>query len=256
MNNLRNLALFLLLAFAQLAQAETLLFVINGQSNASGRGNLSQVPIYSNASRIFMYGNDGVWKQAYEPTDDPAGQLDTITIDNNAGAGFAMSFANRMADLYPNDNIGIIQCSVGASKVSVFRRFWTDTSRHGVCINRVSEAKAYGILKGEVWWQFEADTLTSAEALAWRESVSNVWADHREDFNAPEMPIVFAIANTLNPQTYWATLRNSQLEIKSPKVIGVPTAGYQFQSDNTHMTTQGYIDWGIAAANAMYGLMQ
>jgi hypothetical protein len=254
---MRKLLCTILLAVAATAaNADTLLFIIDGQSNASGRGDLSQVPTYANASRIFMLGNDGVWKQAYEPTDDPTGQLDTVTLDSNAGAGFAMSFANRMADLYPNDNIAIVQCSIGSSKVSLFRRFLTNTSRHGVCMNRVEQAKSYGTLAGMVWWQFEADTLTQTDALAWRENVSNVWADIRVDTRKLDLPIVFAQANTLNPQAYWATLRNGQAEMSGPRIAMVATAGYPFQSDKTHMTTQGYVDWGIAAADAMYGLMQ
>lgn len=256
MKLMRIFAVLMAFFIPSMSHADTLIFVINGQSNASGRGDLGQVPSYNNASRIYMYGNDGVWKQAYEPTDDPTGQLDTITKDINAGAGFAMSFANRMAELYPNHDIGIVQCSIGSSSVQLFRRFWTDSSRHGVCINRVEEAKQYGSIKGMVWWQFEADTLSQGNALAWRENVSNVWADLRQDFDIPRLPIVFAIANTLNPQAYWATLRNSQAEMISPKIIGVPTAGYEFQSDKTHMTTQGYVDWGLAAADAMNQIMQ
>jgi hypothetical protein len=255
---MRKFILALFLCLAAVAHAETHIFIIDGQSNSSGRGLLSQVPTYANANRIYLYDNAGNWRLATEPTDSAVGEVEVVTRDDTAGAGYAMAFANRMAELYPGDNIGIVQCSKGSSSVSTFRRFYTNTSRHGVCLNRAKAASQYGTIRGLVWWQFEADTLSAAAAGAWRENVSNVWAALRADLGILNLPIVFAQANSLpkaSTHPFWATLRATQSQIVSPNITMVPTDGIVWQADKVHATTAGYQVIGVRFANAMYELL-
>lgn len=70
-----------------------LVFLIAGQSNASGRGEpVTKTP--APRSEVRMLANDYLWKNAVEPLDDPTGQLDVVSDD---GAGRALySFGSEL----------------------------------------------------------------------------------------------------------------------------------------------------------------
>ena len=55
--------------------------LIAGQSNAAGYGQPLS-PAEAGIPQVRMFGNDYVWKQAYEPVDDETGQVDTVSIED------------------------------------------------------------------------------------------------------------------------------------------------------------------------------
>ncbi|MBT8328052.1 MAG: T9SS type A sorting domain-containing protein, partial [Bacteroidia bacterium] len=60
------------------------IFVIAGQSNASGRGNTMNT--YSHSTlKASLFGNDDVWKELTDATDDNTGQVDGVSSDGSAG---------------------------------------------------------------------------------------------------------------------------------------------------------------------------
>ncbi|MBP9601836.1 MAG: T9SS type A sorting domain-containing protein [Lutibacter sp.] len=62
------------------------IYVIAGQSNASGRGN--SLNSYSHPSLFAtMYGNNYKWSNLTDPTDDPTGQVDEASSDAGRAAG-------------------------------------------------------------------------------------------------------------------------------------------------------------------------
>lgn len=230
------------------------IFLVAGQSNTSGRGNLNEVPTYEHNDRIFMYGNDGVYKQAAEPVDSGTNQIDSISYDDNAGAGFAMAFANRICELYPDDQVCLVPAASGSTFITAWRRFWV-RNLYGSAINRVWEAQAEcgGVISGILWWQGEAETTDGAKALAWRENAANLFADMRQDLNNNILPICMARLNNLNPagKAQWNTVRNGQNDMVMKNLRVVSTDGVTYQSDKVHCTTAGYVDIGIRFADAM-----
>jgi hypothetical protein len=55
------------------------LFVLAGQSNMSGRGELP--PSQASHPSVVMFGNDYRWRPAIEPVDDATRQVDVISLD-------------------------------------------------------------------------------------------------------------------------------------------------------------------------------
>lgn len=232
-------------------------FIFAGQSNNSGRGIVSQVPAYANSDRMFLYGNDGVWKLASEPFDSNVGQIDNCSNDENAGAGPALAFANRMCELFPEDEVGIIPCAMGSTNIDQWRRLPTRDNLYGSMIGRAMDAESEGVLSGLVWWQGEAESLDSSKAVAWREKFGQLVGDIRVDLAKLSLPIAFVRLNNLAHQShpYWGTVRTYQNKVYIPKVVMVSSDGVSFQSDNVHCTTAGYQDMGVRMADCIFSIM-
>ena len=75
------------------------IFLLMGQSNMSGRGRLGEVSPAFAPEGVWMYANSGQWKPAAEPVDDPAGQVDEVSLDTNAGYGPSLAFGMTLREL-------------------------------------------------------------------------------------------------------------------------------------------------------------
>jgi len=232
-------------------------FLMLGQSNMSGRGLVSEVPAYTNASRIFMFANDYTWKAGAESVDNPANQVDICSKDTNAGAGMGMAFANRLCTLFPSDEVGLIPCAMGSTGIRQWRRLWTRNNLYGSALSRAEAAKGSGTLAGILWWQGEAETLDINQVNTWSETFANIIANLRVDLGNLNLPVAFAQLNTLqHPRhKYWQHMRKAQSTIYGRNLVRIDTDGATFQSDNVHCTTAGYQTVGVRFADGIYPLL-
>jgi len=130
-------------------------FVLMGQSNMNGSGKASELyfPYNEKHDRIRIWAN---------------GRWEYLVPGNKFGPG--MSFAHQLADFWPNDNIGIIKVSCGATGISAFEKNWSyeraERSKDGFkgsmymdLMNAVAEAKRISKPEfcGFVWKQASAD---------------------------------------------------------------------------------------------------
>lgn len=139
-------------------------FVIAGQSNASGRGTNSQS--YSHATlKAAMYGNDYTWKELTDPTDDNTGQVDGVSDDgsNPGGSPWPLLATSIMTD--QGVPVAFIPCALGATAISQWAK-GTDNNRATLYGSMQYRAglMASGV-KAVLWWQGERDAvLGTAEA--------------------------------------------------------------------------------------------
>lgn len=252
------LALLLILISTSVL-AERKLVIMIGQSETSGRGNLSEVPTYEHADRIWLYGNDGVWHNpASEPTDDHTNGLYSGEDDGGAvGSSFGMPLANRLAELYPTDEVAIINCSKGGSKIAQFRQYWTNTSRYGSCNHRVIEALKDSTLYGLTFWVGAADATSLSNVNGWVEYFSELMTDWRTDLGDINLPIAAARLNNENPsgKPYWNTLRGYQNIMSARNLTFVDTDGVGY-IDKVHPTTAGNQILGVRFADALYEIKE
>lgn len=98
-------------------QFTTYYFLIGGQSNAAGRGTLGAVHTREQPdARVRMFGNDYVLKPAYEPVDDSAGQIDTVSDDGGAvGHSFALRAAKNVVQNAAKSKTVLIPCAMGGT---------------------------------------------------------------------------------------------------------------------------------------------
>jgi hypothetical protein len=130
-------------------------FVLMGQSNMNGSGRASELesPYNEKHDRIRIWAN---------------GRWEYFVPGNKFGPG--VSFAHQLADFWPNDNIGIVKVSCGATGICAFEKNWSferaERSKDGFkgslykdLMNAVAEAKRISQPEfcGFVWKQGSAD---------------------------------------------------------------------------------------------------
>ena len=164
-------------------------FILSGQSNASGRGVLDENNETSHL-QAFMFGNDYQWKIATEPTDDPVGQIDLISLDTRITATLGHSFGVRAAKdcARTSRSVYVIPCPLGGTRLSEWNRpsnpFDRNTLFGSMNFRRLLAAPD-GVTA--LWWyQGESD----ASSNTYREDHTAFIADVREEMGT-NLPIIY-----------------------------------------------------------------
>jgi hypothetical protein len=121
-------------------------FLLIGQSNMAGRGDIDKVPVLSHPN-ILMF-RQGKWIPAVEPLH---------TDKELAGIGMGMAFAIELAEKFPESRIGLIPCAFGGSPLS---RWIPDGDLYENAITITKQAMKESVLGGILWHQGEAIQIT------------------------------------------------------------------------------------------------
>jgi hypothetical protein len=255
---MKKLIMTIAITYCATSVAERHDFLLIGQSNMSGRGDFLQIGTINNSDKIYVYGNDGVWRQGVDrPVDDNLNQADKVSNDGkDAGLDSSYFFAAAMLEFYPvGDEVGLIPCAKGGLEINRFRKLYVKESMYTNCIKRAFEA---GNIKGILFWQGEADAYSRANANLWTERFTRLISDIRQDLEG-NVPVVFAQLNNLNPTNYphWSFIRSEQARIYAGlnKIRMIDTSAIEFQADKVHATAQGYKDAGEMFASEMIDIL-
>jgi len=245
-------------------QGKVQLFVLAGQSNMSGLGELPSDARETN-SQIYVFGNDYRWKLAKEPLDDATGQVDAVSIDTPAGYSPALSFATALLKHYPDIVIGLIPCAKGGSSIHEWQRNLSDNTLYGSCLKRIKAASTQGEVAGVLYFQGEIDALNPQEVpektlspYQWAEEFTLLINSWRSDLNYPNLPIVFAqIGSHTEPDRFihWEIVKEQQSTVQLPFTTMITTDDLALQ-DYVHFTTESYRIIGQRFANAYLSLVQ
>ena len=129
------------------------LYLLIGQSNMAGRGEITFE--YNNIShpRVLMLNKELKWVVAKHPV-----HFDKPTV---AGVGPGLSFAIKMAEQNPNITIGLIPCAVGGTSLNLWKEGVQDPVTklypYDDAIKRINAVKNDGVFKGIIFHQGEAD---------------------------------------------------------------------------------------------------
>ncbi|MFD2570455.1 sialate O-acetylesterase [Spirosoma soli] len=232
------LALVLLLIGTALKQdvpPRLRLFLLIGQSNMAGRGTPEAQDQQPN-NRVWMLTKEETWAPAHEPMhfDKPA----VIGV----GPGFA--FGKRMAEAFPNQNIGLIPCAVGGSGIDVWKpgAYYEPTKSYPYddALRRARKALANGELVGIIWHQGESDS-SPEKAPAYGAKLAELIQRLRNDLNAPHVPVVVGTLGDFvvkrNPDAGKINATLQQLPGRVPDTYCVVSAGLTDKGDSTHFDT-------------------
>lgn len=160
-------------------------FVLMGQSNMNGSGRASELkrPYTEKHERIRIWAN---------------GRWEYLVPSNRFGPG--VSFAHQLADFWPDDTIGIIKVSCGATGISAFEKNWSferaERSKDGKkgslykdLMNAVAEAKRISQPEfcGFVWKQASADG-KNALAEEYYDNFKKLISDLGADLGVSNLP--------------------------------------------------------------------
>lgn len=238
------------------------LFVLAGQSNMSGRGELPAAG--EAAPDVYVFGNDYRWHPGREPVDGPDGQVDLVSLDADAGFGPSLAFARALTERYPGLVVGLIPCAKGATIIEQWQRSPSDASPYGSCLKRVRAASPMGEIAGLLFFQGESDTHggelyqgVPRRPDAWGRKFTTFVNDIRRDLEAPELPVVFAqIGVHASPERYvnWEVVREEQARVQLLHVRMIETADLTLR-DRVHYDTPSYRTIGRRFADAMAALL-
>jgi hypothetical protein len=199
------------------------LFILVGQSNMSGRGELPAEAQEINP-RVFVFGNDYRWHHAIEPIDLPSEQVDAVSIDHDAGYSIAKSFAKRARAASTVGKIaGLLFCQGPAD---------------------ARDPEKYPEKMGS--------------PFQWKEKFIQFIEDIRADLEWDDLPVVFSQMGSsthLEKWLYWEEVKKQQGEVSVPNVIMTTEANLPL-SEAVHLTKEGYDSLGVRYAEAFIKLTE
>lgn len=239
------------------------IYLLMGQSNMSGRGELAQLTDAERAvdPAILLYGNDGKWRAAADPLDDPLRQIDEVSSDKGIAAVGPGLFFARALPRKKGVRIGLVPCAKGGSKIAAWKPGTARDTLYGSCLARAKEAAGRGRIAGMLWYQGESATGAKDQAESWAPDFTAMVAAFRRDLGRSSLPLVFVgladrppRENTQETFPYWEYVQGEQAGLKLPCAATVSAAGLALKADAIHLTTTAQRRLGPELAVAMTGL--
>lgn len=255
------------------------IYVVAGQSNASGRGFNSQS--YTHASlNASLFGNDGQWKRLTDPTDSNTNQVDGVSADSYAaGSPWPLLATSILAD--QSVPVAFVVAPKGGTSIYQWQKNSdgsvspSDRTPYSSCSTALDASGLYGNMKRQIdgaggkikavlFFQGEQDARnvleTSQESY---EGYLNCFIDNvYADFGAPTVSGMIHIYAGKATASALDTIRAAQKAvwdenehaIAGPVMVDVDvTAG-----DGVHFMTNSEIQifanrWWAALKNNLYG---
>jgi sialate O-acetylesterase len=246
------------------------LWVLAGQSNMAGNGNLVDVTPPTPLVHSFDMADN--WGVAREPLHNLPGAADPVHWPKNTngererlvgeklaqynarrkkGAGLGLSFAEEMLRR-TGVPVGLIPCAHGGTSMSQWDPALKDKggdSLYGSMFRRVEAAG--GKVKGLLWYQGESD----ANPKDWSEFLrkfEGFVASGRKDFNQPDLPFYDVqigrhVSNT--NVTEWNLVQEMQRKAESIPHTGMVASVDLPLDDPIHISTAGQQRLGHRLAN-------
>ncbi len=267
----------LALAYPSTAR-ECRVFLLAGQSNMEGVGLAAQAPSnLLNQADVRLYHSTNVHSSL------PANQWHALVP---AGAspnhfGPELTIGARLAAALPDAPVALIKHARGGTKLTVEAlpyktTGWhpgaeaSDTAAFGAefalfvttVTNALAAIRAQGddpVLSGMFWVQGEADSTSAAAGAAYGANFACFVRRVREQFGAPELPIVCAQILPYQTRPGSAAVRQALADADQDsgkpaavsRVLMVPTDGLGINPDQVHFNAQGQLALGERLADAL-----
>lgn len=149
-------------------------FLLIGQSNMAGRGNIGEVPDIENPN-CFMLRN-GRWQPMGEPINPDR------AWSRNEGVGLSASFADEYAKHF-NEEIGLIPCADGGTSI---KEWQPGELLYDNAVYQAKLAQRTAEIVGILWHQGENDCYTQEDAELYHERFMNLFSSLFKDLNLPQ----------------------------------------------------------------------
>lgn len=229
---LASLALFTALS-PLTAQSEPLdLYLLIGQSNMAGRGEVERQDVKKHA-RVWTLDKENYWVAAKDP----------IHFDKKqAGVGPGRTFGIKMAEHSRSAQIGLIPCAVGGTTIRKWKPDGADEKTHthpyDDMLVRLRIAKQSGTVKGILWHQGESDG-KMGERGTYEKALIELIDRVRSECGDPEIPVVIGQLGQFEGRA-WSEGRvevdaaHRAVAEKVPNVGFVTSEGLKDRGDLTH----------------------
>lgn len=224
------------------AAAEFHLFLLVGQSNMAGRGEVE--PEDQNIlPHVFALDAHEAWVPAVDP----------IHFDKPiAGVGLARSFALAYLAEHPGVTVGLIPAACGGSPIASWQpgAYYEGTQSHPYddAIRRARLAQTRGTLKGILWHQGESDAKPGL-ADVYEDALAALIARFRRDLAGEDVPFVLGQLGRFDgaPWDEHALRVDAALQSlarSTPRTGFVPSDGLSSKPDNLHFNSNALREFG------------
>lgn len=218
------------------------LFLLAGQSNMAGRGDVSEQDREIHP-RVLSFNRDGEWIPAVDPLhwDKPS-----------AGVGLGRSFAFQLGEADPEITVGLIPAASGGSYISAWApggyHDQTDSHPYDEAIERARAAMKDGELKAILWHQGESDA-EPEHAAVYKEKLRAVIAQFREDLQLPDLPFIIGQLGQFDgkPWNEYEVIvdqAHRELAEEMPNVAFVSAEGLTPKDDMVHFDAASLREFG------------
>jgi hypothetical protein len=246
---------------ARVAEAETArvrlperarvhLFLLVGQSNMAGRGDIEPADREPIANVVALDAT-GEWVPAIEPLhwDKPS-----------AGVGLGRAFAAEYANAHPGITVGLIPAACGGSPIASWApgKYFEETKSHPYddALARARHAMASGSLQGILWHQGESDR-SAERAPLYEQALTALIARFRHDLQAPRVPFVVGQLGQFTGAGPWDEFARGVDRAQRDVVARVPftafvsSDGLTSKPDNLHFDARSLRELGQRYAVAL-----
>lgn len=230
------------------------LFLLAGQSNMAGRGQVSEADKVPHP-RVLMLNKQGQWVPAVDP----------IHYDKGiAGVGPGRTFAIALAEANPDITVGLIPSACGGSPIEVWvpGAYYDATKSHPYddAVARTERAQKDGTLKGILWHQGEGDCKPELSA-AYEENLRVLITRFRNQFGQPDLPFVMGQlgqfkAKPWNDSKKQVDAAQRKVAEDTDNVAFVSSDGLTPKSDNVHFDAEAQHEFGRRYAEAYQELQK
>lgn len=224
------------------------LFLLIGQSNMAGRGQLDSATVHFRSNKVLMIDSTNTWTIAKHPIhfDKPKA----------VGVGLALTFSERVAEAFPHSTIGLIPCAVGGSGISD----WQPTVRHqqtgiyayDAMMARTKAARKSGKIRAVLWHQGENDS-NELRISDYEEKLITFFNNLRKELKLRKQPIIVATMADFyvakNPVAAQANAIIKSLPSKLPNMYVVDASDLTHNGDQVHFGSASLEELGYRYAD-------
>jgi hypothetical protein len=229
------------------------IFIIAGQSNASGYATNNQV--YDGASVCRNFSNAYKWGACSDPIDSPTGQVDTVSRETALSGGFGSPWPRVASALdFP---VALVPCALGGTIISQWlpgADHFDRATLYGSCAYRTQQTGA----RVWLWWQGESDAFQGLAEATYNSRLDTLANAIQADLGVKLM--AFRLQNSGGATDFFENAIRSAVNTAigdNANVLAGPDLSDLASDDAYHIQTnqkiQTVADRTVAALEAAFG---
>ncbi|MDF0693163.1 sialate O-acetylesterase [Aquirufa ecclesiirivi] len=225
------------------------IYILMGQSNMAGRGEMVEPYSSQQDERVWMFHTQNQFVQAKHPM-----HFDKPSL---VGVGPGLSFGMEMAKQSPSVKIGLVPCAVGGSSINswVINGYDEATKTHPLddAIQRILAAQKLGVIKGILWHQGESDSEAN-KRVGYIDKLNALIAQIRSITKQTNLPFVVGELGHFNQNYLDFNQLLSSFRAPSLHIAVVSAKDLTAKSDHIHFDSRSATELGKRYALALQQL--
>jgi len=229
---------------SSVASEEVHVFILAGQSNMRGRGEV--IHLLSTEPRLIKVPANVEFHRS--------GKTWSLFGQRNLRWTFGpeISFAHEIAEAWPEKKISLIKYTASGSDLLSWGKTYYDMLMEQV---RAATEGKHVVYAGVLWMQGEADAESMEESEQYFENLKLLIQRIRRDLRTPDCPFLFGLLRAFD-KPGCEIIRQAQLKVTKeiPGAFLISTEGLSTLQDNIHYDSKGQIELGRRFASAILTL--